>query len=365
MAGNSFGKVFRITTFGESHGDGVGVVIDGCPSRIDLSSADFVKEMARRRPGSSPYDTPRTERDRVEILSGVFEGETTGAPITLFIRNLDADSRHYEALRRVFRPGHADYTYFKKYGHFDFRGGGRASARETAARLAAGVVASKILEPLAVKVIAYTLELGGISAKRINLDVIEKNPFCCPDPIAANRIEKTLSEAKKDGDSLGGIVEIRVAGCPAGLGEPVFDKLDADLAKAVMSVGAVKGVEIGAGLDVARLKGSENNDPLTPNGFRTNRAGGILGGISNGDEIILRATIKPIPSIRKEQDTIDRQGRAAKLRLTGRFDVTAIPRIIPVLEAMVKIILVDHYFRQKALSWVCGDNLLNTSIREE
>jgi chorismate synthase len=352
MAGNSFGEMFRITTFGESHGEGVGVVIDGCPSGIGLIPEDFAREMARRNPGRTPFDSSRREKDNVEILSGVYEAKTTGAPITLFIRNRDVDSQPYEILRELFRPGHAEYTYHKKYGHFDFRGGGRSSARETAARLAAGIVASKILEPLGVKVIAYTLELGGIRAGRINLDVIEKNPFCCPDPIAAKLMEKALSHAKKDGNSLGGVVEVRVTGCPAGLGEPVFDKLDADLAKAIMSVGAVKGVEIGAGFDAARRKGSENNDPITPDGFQSNRAGGILGGISNGEEIIIRAAVKPIPSIAKEQDTVDRLGRAAKIKLTGRFDVAAIPRIVPVLEAMVRIVLLDHYLRSRAVSEV-------------
>jgi chorismate synthase len=285
----------------------------------------------------------------VEILSGVFEGLTAGSPITLFIRNRDADSRPYEILRELFRPGHADYTYFKKYGHFDFRGGGRYSARETAARVAAGVVAGKILEPSGVKVTAYTIELGGIRAESMDLDFVEKNPLYCPDPIAAERMEGALAKAKEDADSLGGIVEVRVTGCPAGLGEPVFDKLDADLAKAVMSVGAVKGVEIGAGFEAARLRGSENNDPITPAGFQTNRAGGILGGISNGDEIILRAAVKPVPSIGREQDTVDRQGRPAKLKLTGRFDISAVPRIVPVLEAMVRIVLADHYLRSRTM----------------
>jgi len=345
MAGNSFGQIFRVTTFGESHGDGVGVVIDGCPSKIPLASENFVYHMQRRRPGRGAMDTPRHEMDRVEILSGVFEGLTTGVPITLFIRNHDVKSRPYEILREVFRPGHADYTYFKKYGHFDFRGGGRYSARETAARVAAGVVAGKILEPLGVKVRAYTIELGGIRAESMDLDFVEKNPLYCPDPIATERMKGVLAKAKEDADSLGGIVEVRVTGCPAGLGEPVFDKLDADLAKAVMSVGAVKGVEIGAGFEAARLKGSENNDPITPDGFQRNRAGGILGGISNGDEIILRAAVKPVPSIGWEQDTVDREGRPAKLKLTGRFDISAVPRIVPVLEAMVRIVLADHYLR--------------------
>lgn len=350
MGGSMFGSAFRITTFGESHGPGVGVVIDGCPPRIELAQEDFDLDMARRRPGRQVVDTPRREDDRVEIHSGVFEGLTTGAPISLYIRNRDADSRPYEVLGRVFRPGHADFTYFKKYGHYDFKGGGRASARETAVRVAAGVVAGKVLGPLGVRVTAYTLELGGIRARYIDPDLIEKNTLYCPDPVASERMEEAVSIARKEGDSLGGIAEVRVSGCPAGLGEPVFDKLDADLAKAVMSIGAVKGVEIGAGFEAARLRGSENNDPIGPDGFCSNRAGGILGGISNGDEIILRAAVKPIPSITREQDTVDREGRPARLKLTGRFDASAIPRIIPVLEAMVKIVLVDHHLRSKSMT---------------
>ena len=349
MAGNTFGKIFRVTTFGESHGKGVGVVIDGCPSKIGLIPEDFERDMARRRPGKKAFETPRKEDDRVEILSGVFEGMTTGAPIALLIQNKDANSRPYEILRRLFRPGHADYTYFKKYDHYDHRGGGRSSARETAARVAAGVVAGKILGPEGVEVFAYTLELGGVRAERVDPDVVEKNPFYCPDPMASEGMEQVMSRAAEEGDSLGGVVEVLVKGAPSGLGEPVFDKLDADLAKAVMSVGAVKGVEIGAGLGAARLKGSENNDPISPDGFKTNRAGGILGGISNGDEIVIRAAVKPIPSIYLEQETVDRQGNPAKLKLQGRFDVSAIPRINPVLEAMVKIVLADHYLRYRAV----------------
>jgi len=347
MPGNSFGKIFRITTFGESHGEGVGVIVDGCPSRISLLPEDFEKDMARRRPGGYHLGTPRKEEDQVEILSGVFEGHTTGAPIALFIRNRDVQSRPYEVLRSLFRPGHADYTYFKKYGHFDFRGGGRSSARETAARVAAGVVAGKVLEPSGIEVTAYTLELGGVRAKEFHIDAIDKNACYCPDPVAAKQMEEALSSAKESGDSLGGVIEVRVKGCPPGLGEPVFDKLDGDLAKAVMSVGAVKGVEIGAGFEAARLKGSENNDPITPDGFGTNRAGGILGGISNGDEILIKAAVKPVPSIGQEQDTVDRQGRPAKLRLDGRYDISAVPRVVPVLEAMVRIVLTDHYLRSK------------------
>jgi chorismate synthase len=348
MAGNTFGEVFRVTTFGESHGDGVGAVIDGCPPLLALTPTDFVRDMLRRRPGRRPHDTPRREEDQVEILSGVFEGKTTGTPIMLFVRNRDADSRPYEILRQVFRPGHADFTYFKKYGHFDFRGGGRYSARETAARVAAGVVAEKVLAPVGIRVVAYTLELGGIRAQDMDLARVEESPFYCPDPAASQEMEKRASAVMAQGDSLGGMAEIRVTGCPAGLGEPVFDKLDADLAKAVMSIGTVKGLEVGAGFEAARLTGSENNDPIASTGFGSNRAGGILGGISNGDEIVLRAAMKPIPSIGKKQQTTDRAGNDTTLEMRGRFDVSAIPRVIPVLEAMVKLVLADHYLRFRA-----------------
>lgn len=349
MAGNSFGKVFRITTFGESHGKGIGAVIDGCPPGVPLCQDDFEKEMARRRPGGSAFDTPRREDDKVEILSGVFEDKTTGAPIALFIKNKDARSKSYDSIKNLFRPGHGDYTYFKKYGHFDYRGAGRYSARETAARVAAGAIAGKILKQAEVDVLGYTLEVGGIRAESSDLTKIKDNPLCCPDLKKYKEMEKALENARKQGDSLGGVVEVRVKGCPAGLGEPVFDKLDADLAKAVMSVGAVKGMEIGAGFEASRLKGSQNNDPITPEGFNTNHSGGILAGISNGDDITIRVAVKPIPSIGIEQETTDREGNTSKITTSGRFDVTAIPRIIPVLEAMVKIVLVDHYLRNSMI----------------
>jgi chorismate synthase len=349
MAGNSFGQLFRVTTFGESHGKGIGAVIDGCPPGLALAQEDFAREMARRRPGRGSFDTPRKETDEVEIMSGVFEGLTTGAPVSLFILNQDADSKSYEVIKNLFRPGHGDYTYFKKYGHFDYRGAGRYSARETVARVAAGVIAGKLLEPAGIEIRAYTIELGGVRAETFDVKAVDENPLYCPDSKAYERMEQALLEAKNQEDSLGGIVELRVKGCIQGLGEPVFDKLDADLAKAIMSVGTVKGVEIGEGFGAARLKGSENNDSITPEGFRTNHAGGILGGISNGDEIIIRAAIKPIPSIGIEQDTIDRHGRPARIKTTGRFDVSAIPRIIPVLEAMVKLTLADHYLRYQAI----------------
>ena len=353
MAGNSFGQTFKITTFGESHGKALGAIIDGCPAGICLEEADFIKEMGRRRPGRSSFETPRTEEDRVEILSGVFEGRTTGTPLSLLVGNHDVRSKPYGVLKDLFRPGHADYTYFKKFGHLDYRGGGRASARETAARVACGVVARKVLAPFDIHILGHTLELGGIRAERMDLgpgviNRINQNVIYCADPDAVHPMLAALERAREDGDSLGGVVEVRITGCPAGLGEPVFDKLDAELAKAIMSVGAVKGVEVGAGFEAARLRGSENNDPIRATGFSSNHAGGILGGISNGDDLVLRAAVKPIPSIMKPQKTIDRQGQDATLELTGRFDVTAVARIVPVIEAMVALVLADHYLRARA-----------------
>jgi chorismate synthase len=350
MGGNSFGTFFRVTTWGESHGEGLGVVIDGCPPRIDLCSEDIQKELNRRRPGQGIGSSPRKERDRVEILSGIFEGKTTGAPISVLVRNEDVDSAPYEKQREIFRPGHADFTYQAKYGIRDYRGGGRASARETIGRVAGGAIAKKILEQERIKVLAYTLELGGIGAEEIDYEEIENNSLRCPDKNAAIAMEKKIEEAKLRGDTLGGIVEIVVRGCPPGLGEPVFDKLEADLAKALMSIGAVRGVEIGAGFGVARMLGSQCNDPLGPEGFEKNDAGGILGGISNGADILLRIAVKPIPSIQIEQRTVNQSMQPVSLRIKGRHDVSAIPRINPVCEAMVAIVLVDHLLRQKALN---------------
>ena len=350
MGGNSFGTLFRITTWGESHGEALGVVIDGCPSRIDLSNEDIQKELNRRRPGQGKGSSPRKERDSVEILSGVFEGKTTGMPISLLIRNEDVDSSPYEEWKEVFRPGHADFTYQAKYGIRDYRGGGRASARETIGRVAAGAVAKKILEKEKVEVIAYTVELGGVRAEKMDYEEIERNVFRCPDRDAVIAMEKKIEGAKLQGDSLGGIVEILARGCPSGLGEPVFDKLEADLAKALMSIGAVRGVEVGAGFGVVRMLGSQCNDPIGPEGFEKNDAGGILGGISNGADILLRVAVKPIPSISSEQRTVDQAMRPVSLRIKGRHDVSAIPRINPVCEAMVAIVLVDHLLRQRALT---------------
>lgn len=353
MAGNTIGIEFRVTTWGESHGAAIGATVDGCPPGLALTEADIQQEMDRRKPGKHPAASARKEKDRVEILSGVFEGKTTGTPISLIIRNIDADNAAYENLRDVFRPGHGDYTYFKKYNIRDHRGGGRASGRETAARVAAGSVARRVISREGIRVVAFTKELAGIPAERLSLEEIEKNPFFCPDPDAAAKMTEELYRIKEKGDSAGGIVEIRVQGCPPGLGEPVFDKMDADLAKALMSIGTIKGVEIGSGFEAARLKGSEHNDPIGPNGFRSNHAGGILAGITTGEEIIIRVSCKPVASIRKEQNTVDRFGKPRKIAVGGRHDVSVIPRIIPVCEAMTCIVLADHLLRRKAIEkWV-------------
>jgi chorismate synthase len=349
MSGNSFGTLFRITTWGESHGEALGVVIDGCPPRIALSAEDIQKELDRRRPGQGIGSTPRREKDRVEILSGVFEGKTTGTPICLLIRNEDVDSTSYDQTREVYRPGHADFPYQAKYGIRDHRGGGRASARETVSRVAAGAVAKKLLEREEIRILAYTFELGGIRAERIDYEECERNMLRCPDRQAAMIMEKKIHEVKSSGDTLGGIVEILVRGCPPGLGEPVFDKLEADLAKGLMSIGAIRGVEVGAGFGVARMLGSQSNDPIGPKGFEKNDAGGILGGISNGADILLRVAVKPIPSIAVDQKTVNQSMQPVSLRIKGRHDVSAIPRINPVCEAMVAIVLADHLLRQTAL----------------
>jgi chorismate synthase len=350
MAGNTFGQVFKITTWGESHGKALGVIVDGCPPGLPLGESDIQQDLDRRRPQSAPSSTPRKEPDQVQLLSGTFEGVTTGTPISLLIHNKDADSESYDSIKDVFRPGHGDFTYQKKYGIRDYRGGGRASGRETAARVAAGAIAGKLLDREHISVKAYTLELAGVMAEQMDLDVIDKNPFLTPDLDAADKMRERIMEIKNAGDSAGGVVEVLVLGCPAGLGEPVFDKLDAELAKAVMSIGAVKAVEIGVGLAAARLLGSECNDEITPEGFVTNRSGGILAGISNGDEIVVRAAVKPISSIEKEQRTVDVNMKPTTISVKGRHDVSAVPRIVPVCEAMVRLVIADHFLRQRTLS---------------
>jgi len=349
MAGSTFGKAFRVTTWGESHGPALGAVIDGCPPGLELDALDIQKDLDKRRPGKGGGESPRQEPDQVEILSGVFQGLTTGTPISLIIHNKDAQSKAYNHLQDIFRPGHGDLTYLKKYGIRDHRGGGRASARETAARVAAGAVARKLLTDNDIAVTAYTVALGKIATSKRNMDDIPKNRLCCPDLEAAVRMEELIDSVRKKGNSLGGIVEIQATGCPVGLGEPVFDKLDGVLAQALMSIGAVKGVEIGAGFKAAELLGSENNDAITPKGYRTNNAGGILAGISNGEPIIARVAVKPIPSISIEQDTLNLDNEPVKIRVGGRHDIAAIPRILPVCEAMACLTLADLLLRQKAI----------------
>jgi chorismate synthase len=360
MSGNTFGTLFKITTWGESHGSAVGVVVDGCPAGLDLAAEDIQKELDRRRPGQSRASTKRKEEDRVEILSGLFEGRTTGTPISMIVWNRDADSGAYDAIRNTPRPGHADYTYQAKYGLRDHRGGGRASARETVGRVAAGAIAMKLLCRAGVDIAGYVIELGGIRAvlpdKPISelRSLSESNPVRCPDLDAAEKMLSRLDEVRHEGDSLGGVVEVVAKGVPPGLGEPVFDKLDADLARGLMSLGAVKAVEIGTGFESARMRGSEMNDPmmLREDGqvrFESNNAGGILGGISTGAPIICRIAVKPTPSISRKQRTVDViSGKETEIEIKGRHDPSIPPRIVPVAEAMVALVLADHLLRQRA-----------------
>jgi chorismate synthase len=352
MAGNTFGTIFRLTTFGESHGPALGGVIDGCPPGLPLSETDIQRDLDRRRPGAGGLTgTARKEADAVRLLSGVFEGQTTGTPIAFAIENTDQRSRDYEAAKNLLRPGHADGTYLAKYGRRDYRGGGRASARETAARVAGGAVAGILLGRLGIEVAAYTVELGGIPAATpdpAQAALAADRPFCAPDPAIIPAWEARAKEAMASGDSLGGLVEAVATGVPAGLGEPVFDKLDARLAYALMGIGAVKGVEIGSGFGAARLTGSTNNDPIvTPP--ESNNAGGILGGISNGQPIVVRAAIKPIPSIAVPQRTTDTKGSPATIVVGGRHDRSAIPRVVPVIRAMVLLVLADLWLAQQAV----------------
>jgi chorismate synthase len=356
MSGNTIGSFFRVTTWGESHGPGLGAVVDGCPAGMSLNESDIQQTLDRRKPSNSVSSTTRKEGDKIEILSGVFEGKTTGTPVSLIIRNVDAKSSSYDELKDVFRPGQGDFTYLQKYGIRDWRGGGRASGRETAARVAAGAIAAKVIACAGIDVIAYTHAIGSIvidrnrmpSDKNLRKIVLENSLFC-PDAQAAAAMEKKIAAVRKKGDSLGGVVEIIVRGCRAGLGEPVFDKMDADLAKALMSIGSVKAVEVGDGFAMAGLQGSQTNDQMNKRGFKTNHAGGILAGITNGEKIMLRAYCKPIPSIAKPQHTIDCRGKERIIEIQGRHDICVLPRIVPVCEAMVNIVLADQMLRQKAV----------------
>ncbi len=350
MSGSSFGKAFNITTFGESHGKGIGVVIQGCPPGLDIDEQVIQKALDKRKPGQGVAGTTRKEPDKAVFLSGIFEGKTTGTPLTIFIENKDAKSKSYAAIANLFRPGHGDYTYQKKYGIRDYRGGGRSSARETAARVAAGAVAQLILDQYNIRIQTCTLNIGGISVQDpAQMECAENNAFQCPDESAVKKMEEKIAVVKKQGDSLGGVVQIVAKNVPAGLGEPVFDKLDADIAKALMSIGAVKAVEIGAGIAVSEMTGFENNDQILPKGFQTNHSGGILAGISNGDDIVARVHVKPIPSILKEQSTIDTDGNPTTISTQGRHDISAIPRINPVCKAMTAIVLADHLLRQRLI----------------
>ena len=349
MAGNSFGSLFRVTTWGESHGPGLGAVIDGCPPKIALSEEEIQQMLDRRKPGRAKTGTARKEADQAKILSGVFDGQTTGTPIAVMIENKNVDSSAYQAYADLYRPGHGDYTYDAKYGIRDWRGGGRASARETAARVAAGAVAAALLKRENIRVTAYTRALGGIICSGFDSAAIAQNMFCAPDMAAARKMEERVDAVKQAGDSLGGIVEVLAQGMPAGLGEPVFEKLDAELARALMSIGAVKGVEIGEGFAAAGMTGSAHNDPLTPEGFASNNAGGILAGVSTGQDLVARAAIKPIPSIAIDQQTVDRSRHARSISVKGRHDVSAIPRVNVVCEAMACLVIADHLLRQKAI----------------
>ena len=352
MSGSSFGKLFKITTWGESHGRGLGVVIEGCPAGLPIKESEIQLELNRRRTGQSKVTTTRKEGDQIQIMSGVFKGKTTGTPISLLVENEDADSSKYELIKDLYRPGHADYTYDMKYGFRDYRGGGRSSARETVGRVAAGAIAKKLLARERIKIIGFTRQVGKHIAKSIDYREIENNIVRCPDNKIAEKMVNSIMRARKKGDSLGGVVEVIAQGVPAGLGEPVFDRLDADLAKAVMSMPAVKGVEIGVGFQSAIMTGSECNDVFVMKNKKvmtaTNNAGGILGGISNGMDIVIRLVVKPTSSINKAQDTVTQQGKKAEIRVEGRHDPCVAPRAVPIAEAMVAITLIDHLYRAKS-----------------
>jgi len=349
MAGDTFGQLFTVTTFGESHGPALGCIVDGCPPGLPLSEEDIQKDLDRRRPGKSRFVTQRREPDTVKILSGVFEGVTTGTAIGLLIENVDQRTRDYDKIKDRFRPGHADYTYHKKYGIRDYRGGGRSSARETAMRVAAGAIARKYLrERVGITIRGYLAALGPIELAPVNLDAVDDNPFFCPDPSKVEELEAFMIQLRRDGDSIGARVNVIATGVPPGLGEPVFDKLDAAIAHAMMSINAVKGVEIGDGFACVRQRGSEHRDEITPEGFTKNSAGGILGGISSGQDILVSLALKPTSSIQIPGRTIDIEGRPVEVVTTGRHDPCVGLRATPIAEAMLALTLMDHYLRHKA-----------------
>ncbi len=349
MSGNSFGKSFVVTTFGESHGPALGAIVDGCPPGLPLTEADLMADIERRRTGTSHFTSQRKEPDQVRILSGVFEGVTTGTPIGLLIENTDQRSRDYEKIKDRFRPGHADYTYQQKYGLRDYRGGGRSSARETVMRVAAGAIARKYLATrLGVRIHGYVTQIGEISLDVVDPDAAYDNPFFCPDPARIQELEDYIWKLRGEGDSVGAKLTVVARGVPAGLGEPVFDRLDAEIAHALMSINAVKSVEIGDGVAVASQRGSQHRDELTPQGFASNHAGGILGGISSGQDIIAHIALKPTSSIQVPGRTIDLAGNPVDVVTTGRHDPCVGLRATPIAEAMLALVLMDHYLRHRA-----------------
>lgn len=349
MAGSTFGEVFKITTFGESHGESVGVIVDGVTPGVEIDEQYIQVQMDRRKPGQSSVTTPRKEYDIISIQSGVFEGKTTGAPLFIILHNKDMRPQAYSEIQDSFRPGHADFTYLEKYGIRDHRGSGRASGRETAGRVAGGAIARKLLENRGVNIVAYTKAIGGIQCNTFDESVIEQNAVRACDPVAAEAMIEKIEHLASIGNSCGGIVECRIRGVIPGIGEPTFDKLDAELAKAMLSIGAVKGIEFGAGFAAAEMLGSEHNDGMNKDGFLTNNAGGILGGISNGEEIVFRVAVKPTSSISTPQQTLDIHGNEKTIVTEGRHDPCICPRIVPVIEAMACLVLEDHYKRQAAL----------------
>ncbi len=349
MSGNSFGKLFTVTGFGESHGPAIGCIVDGCPPGMALSEADLQLDLDRRKPGKSRHTTQRREGDEVQILSGVFEGKTTGAPIGLIIQNTDQRSKDYSKIMDRFRPGHADYTYQQKYGLRDYRGGGRSSARETAMRVAAGAVAKKYLrERLGIEVRGYLAQLGPIELELKDWGSVEQNPFFCPDPGKVAELETYMDALRKEGDSVGARVNVVAIGVPPGLGEPIFDRLDADIAHAMMSINAVKGVEIGAGFASVAQKGTLHRDEITPEGFLSNQAGGVLGGISSGQDVLVSIALKPTSSLRIPGRTVNTAGEPVEVITTGRHDPCVGIRATPIAEAMLALVLMDHYLRQRA-----------------
>ncbi len=349
MSGNSFGKLFCVTTFGESHGPALGCIVDGCPPGLMLTEADLQLDLDRRKPGTSRFTTQRREDDAVRILSGVFEGVTTGTPIGLLIENTDQKSKDYGNIKDLFRPAHADYTYTHKYGIRDYRGGGRSSARETAMRVAAGAIAKKYLaEKFGVSVRGYLSQLGPIKLDLVDWEEVGNNPFFCPDPAKVAELEAYMTALNKEGNSIGARITVVASGVPVGLGEPIFDRLDAELAHGLMSINAVKGVEIGAGFGVVEQKGSEHRDLMTPQGFLSNNAGGILGGISSGQDIIAHLALKPTSSIRIPGQTIDINGNSSEIITTGRHDPCVGIRATPIAEAMMALTLMDHLLRHRA-----------------